>query len=949
MSVGARVVSASSLAALIVLGSGRQLGVPIDAEPLRVGPQTGTSNASALTGTWVRTGGPLGGLGYDIRVQPDNPDIMYVTDAFAGVFKSTNAGATWTSLNAGIDARTGPSNDVISVFCLTLDPNNYNTLWIGLTGIRGVYRSTDAGATWVKKDTGIIENNGLTIRGIGVKPGDSNVVFAAGEVSSFVWNGTPKQGREFDLVQGVIYRSTNAGQSWSEVWRGDNLARYILFDPTNPTTMYASTGIFDREAKNSNFTTSAPGGVGVLKSTDGGTTWTAINNGLGNLYVGSLFIHPTNPQILLAGTGNVTYSAGAGVYRTTNGGATWQLAGAPPIKNGLSIESVEYSTGTPTIAYAAGDSSEGFYKSTDSGATWTLVSAKWGPSGIRAGQPIDMQLDPRNAQRLFVNNYAGGNFLSTDGGQTWSAASTGYTGANVQDVAVDPTYGARVYAMPRSGPFSSTDGGATWNGINPSSPGTGIIEGAAIAVHPSNPNTLLISNAQRGVTYGSTDRGVTWTLVTDFTAELNGLSVSDRHQQEQGMRTFAFASSDPSKVYGGFGILFCAREPVSSASLCGLPTIASIFTSADGGATWTRHNGVVGNRTVSRIVVDPQNALRAWASTLGGGVFITTDGGNTWTASNSGLTSLNVWSLALTATNANVLYAGTVASGVFKSTDGGGTWSAASAGMSATEPVSALVVSPVDANVVYAGSRASGVYLSTNAGASWTLDSTGLRQRAIQALSLSASGTVLYAATQGEGVYRLGSVPSQIPGAPTGLTASSSGSSVTLGWRAPTSGFAPDTYIIEAGLASGLADLGNFSTGTTETTFSATGVRQGTYYVRVRAGNAAGTSEASNEAILMVGGGCTTAPGAPGSLVVVSVSGGAVVLAWNAASGNPTSYVVEAGSRPGGTNLANSDLGSPATSLTATGVGPGTYYVRIRAKNPCGLSSASNEIILSVP
>jgi hypothetical protein len=185
---------------------------------------------------------------------------------------------------------------------------------------------------------------------------------------------------------------------------------------------------------------------------------------------------------------------------------------------------------------------------------------------------------------------------------------------------------------------------------------------------------------------------------------------------------------------------------------------------------------------------------------------------------------------------------------------------------------------------------------------------------------------------------------------PTGLVATAAGTSVTLTWTAPAGGAVPDTYIIEAGSSAGTADLANFSTGTTATTFFATGVRSGTYYVRVRAANVAGTSGPSNEAILVVGGGaCAAAPGAPSSLRVVSINGGTVALAWNAAAGNPASYIVEAGSGPGATNLANSDLGSVATSLTATGVARGIYFARIRAKNLCGVSATSNEVIVNVP
>lgn len=197
-------------------------------------------------------------------------------------------------------------------------------------------------------------------------------------------------------------------------------------------------------------------------------------------------------------------------------------------------------------------------------------------------------------------------------------------------------------------------------------------------------------------------------------------------------------------------------------------------------------------------------------------------------------------------------------------------------------------------------------------------------------------------------IYGTSSTTTTAPGPPSGLTASASGSSATLFWNAPITGGTPTSYIIEAGSSGGATNLANFSTGSTATNYSAISVPGGVYFVRVKATNAAGTSAASSETVLVVGGGCTSAPTAPTGLRIVSNSGGTVVLSWNAVAG-VTSYIVEAGSAPGGTNLANADLGSTDTSLTATSVGRGTYYVRIRGKNTCGTGSASNEIVVVVP
>lgn len=693
--------------------------------------------------TWVRLGGPLGGLGYDIRMRPDNPDIMYVTDAWAGVHRSTDGGQTWHSLNEGIDARTGPSGDAIPVFCLTIDPNDYDILWIGTQSFRGVYRSGDGGATWEKRTNGILEGNELTVRGVAVEPGNSDVVYVAGEISQNNW------GREFDRVKGVVYKSTDAGMSWQAIWRGNSLARYVLIDPNDVNSLYVSTGIFDREAANADPQTNMPGGEGVLKSTDGGESWAPINEGLENLYIGSLFMHPQNPDTLIAGAGNNAYYPGGGVYLTTDGGAHWQHVG------GEYIQSVEFATSNSDVVYAGGAGE--FLRSDDGGQTWReYVHPRgwgWGPDGIRPGFPIDFQVDPRDPMRIFVNNYGGGNFLSEDGGETWVSASTGYTGADLRDISVHPDDPAIVYVNGRSGPFVSTDGGVTWRGINPLEVSE-IAEGARIEIDPGNPEHILMSSAHWGWTYESLDAGLNWRLSTNYNSELMNLPWPDTNQKFQGLQAISFAPSNPDKVYGGFGVWRCATD--ADPQMCGTPPWVSILISEDGGSTWSKKEGTaLDEYTVTEIVVHPQDADTAWAATAGGGVFMTADGGITWEARSNGMWSLDIISLAIDPADPEKLYAGTAERGLFVSRDGGVTWTSSSAGMDPNEPVGAIEVDPTRPNVIYAGSWRSGVYLSEDGGARWRLINDGLRTRSVRALAISADGETLYAATRGEGVFRL--------------------------------------------------------------------------------------------------------------------------------------------------------------------------------------------------
>lgn len=179
--------------------------------------------------------------------------------------------------------------------------------------------------------------------------------------------------------------------------------------------------------------------------------------------------------------------------------------------------------------------------------------------------------------------------------------------------------------------------------------------------------------------------------------------------------------------------------------------------------------------------------------------------------------------------------------------------------------------------------------------------------------------------------------------------AAAAGASVTLAWDAPSGGAL--SYVIEAGSAPGLADLAALDTGSPDTVFHLDGVPDGTYFVRVRARNVTGVGDASDEIVIQVHQGVVSLASGPCSAplpptgLTATVNGAAIALRWQESQG-AQSYQLEAGSAPGANDLFNGDIGN-LRALEAV-VAPGRYSVRVRARNNCGVSAPSIELMIQV-
>ena len=691
--------------------------------------------------SWQKLNGPFGGQGYTIRFSPDNANKIIVTDSFAGIHVSGDSGLTWAESVEGIDSRTGKSGDAIPVFVTTIDPNDSNRIWCGVRGTMGVFLSTDGGMSWTRKDNGLPEGENVEIRGLAVKPNDPNTIFAAGDLEEI----GPFMG-QFQRTEGIVYRTTDGGENWTQVLAGGNLFKDIIIDPNNPETVYVASGFFDRQQLEKL--------EGVYKSTDGGNTWIQINNGIRNLYVTTLKFDPTNPNTIWGTTGMIPQfgtdveSGDGGIIVTKDGGMSWQETkrgrnnGNPQLFSALGL-----SKKNPNKVYAGAFGI--FVSSKDSGMTWTETG--FGPLASNAGHPIDIEVDPNDENVVFVDSYIGGVFKSTDGGKNWVTNAFGYSGAETRGVAVSPD-GQTVFATSRSGVFLSKDKGVNWLPVGLGD--VGLDELQAIAPHPSDNNKILLGDSQNSMSsiFLSTDGGMVWKTVLmvlgdDFpvvaaATDLTGTVVFTDIEWAKSNPNIAFAS--------------CVKQSLAHDFVDSIGW--GTFKSTDGGMSWVnKQNGIPGFKNTWSIDIDPTSENIVYAATNDSGVVKTTDGGENWTQTNNGFGDVTSFhSVSVYPANTQVILAGSADGQIFRSEDTGVSWRVVLDVVRPDDNIVSIVFNPIaSTHQVYAASNATGFYVSNNDGNTWSQYNNGLSTREVQSLAVTSDGSALYAATNGGGIFRL--------------------------------------------------------------------------------------------------------------------------------------------------------------------------------------------------
>jgi photosystem II stability/assembly factor-like uncharacterized protein len=404
------------------------------------------SNGSALTagalkGLEFRGIGPALATGriQDVQIDPKNPSVWYVASAFGGLWKTTNRGITFKPI-----FEEGGS---FTLCCVAIDPKDSNIIWLATgenTSQRsahfgdGVYKSTDAGATWKRVGLASSEHIGRLL----IDPRNSNVVYVAAQGPLFAPGG-----------ERGVFKTTDGGQTWqpSLTISADTGANDLAFDPKNPDVLYASA--YQRRRAVGQLIGGGPEG-GIYKTTNAGRTWTKLSRGLPAGDTGRIALATDgrkSPATVFALINAQLKEAG--FYRSDDAGASWSRIGhmQPPAGRagraggaGEAGGAGREDRGGGPGAFPTGGAPDDFYRGGDPqyyfelfvdpykpDTIWSVntnleVSTDGGHNFKRAGfEDLGMHVDhhvvawdPGDRQHLLVGN-DGGLYETYDDGKTW--------------------------------------------------------------------------------------------------------------------------------------------------------------------------------------------------------------------------------------------------------------------------------------------------------------------------------------------------------------------------------------------------------------------------------------------------------------------------------------------------------------------------------------------------
>lgn len=673
-----------------------------------------TAGGPDLMPVWTNLGpntmDTLAGRMLCLTIDPNDSNTLYGGSGSGGLWKSTNSGDSWVSLTDQL-----PSMHVSAV---AINPQNPNEILIG-TGIGqiptftlasgvGVLKSMDGGATW--------QSTSYTY------------TFAQNQSTyELLWDALVPDKVYLAATNG-FWVSTDGGMNWTQ--KTSARVYNLVIDKQNPSTLYA--GVQN---------------IGVQKSTNGGETWTTLNNGIpsGNqIFRTSIAICDSQPNILYA---HMAHSQGfglVGVYKTEDGGASWVKLNSAPhalcqpsnntICSGWQFNTIGVSPFNPDIVMIGGVQ---FWKSSDGGTTWTWKDYASNGSGPDNGGLVyvdqwDIDFHPTEPTTVYVCN-DGGVQKSTNNGDYWHKKS--------QNLIIGQTYSI---ATSETNPDFMI-GGFHDHGFQKL---TNADENTEWKRYSTNDGIMtIIDHENDNVLYGNIQLGTPYKSVTMGAGAASAFPISN-------------GITEP-----GPWITPLLMDPRNSSVLYTVSN-AKIYKTVSGGNLWRSMANIPSIRAMDINKFNPDIIYAQSYNSTAWNVWRSDDAGETWTdVGDASIPSFGVTALEASPHDENTIYATRNSTfpnrdHVKVSYDNGVSWTNITHNLPDI-PVRSILVSPLTADNIYLGTDL-GVYVSTDAGESWCPFNNNLPIVAVFDIDFVAADSTIRMGTMGRGVWKTKAIAAEL-------------------------------------------------------------------------------------------------------------------------------------------------------------------------------------------
>jgi photosystem II stability/assembly factor-like uncharacterized protein len=705
-----------------------------------------SAGSGPLDRLWFRPIGPATPSGRvdDLAVLESDPTTFYVGMATAGVYKTTNAGTTFTPVfdNEGSG----------SVGAIAIAPTDANLVWVGTGEANhrqssswgdGIYKSTDGGRSW--KNMGL--RTSKQIARIVVDPVDFNVVYVAS--AGDLWAAGGERG---------VYKTADGGLTWNRVLHvdDDTGATELVMDPANNKTLYAAT--YQRRRQQWGMNGGGPGS-NIWKSTDAGLTWTKLEGGVPAGPKGriGLDIYRRDPNILYA---RIEHPTDGGVYRSDNAGATWRkMSDTNPRPMYFAV--IKIDPQTDSRIYVPGVS---LHISDDGGRTFRADGAE----RIHVDHHA-LWINPRDPRHLIIGN-DGGVAISHDRSRTW-AWMPNLLGAQAYHVEFDMQSPYHVCA--------GLQDNNTWCGPSAVRTNSGIINDDWYVISGGDGFQPLMDPTDARIVYAESQDG-RMSRIDRSTNERQTVRPEPAEQKPGAPPLYRFnwdtamqlSPFDPATIYIGANLVLKSSDRGRSYQ----PISPDLTTNTDREALSimgvpgkdiriAKHDGV---GSFGNIVTLEESAARAgvvWVGSDDGIVSVTQDAGKTWTNATAKIAGVpkftyvsDVLPSRAAAGTAYVAFdghrGGDYNTYVFATTDFGATWRSIVGNLPKGEVARGLAEDRKDPNILYLGTE-TGLWVSLNRGGQWTRIKANLPTMPIYEIKQHPRDNDLILSTHARGIWIL--------------------------------------------------------------------------------------------------------------------------------------------------------------------------------------------------